>query len=52
MKEFEEAIDRVMAGERKTRHERAREAGDRLPRGAGALVAHILPNTDPVHRSA
>ncbi|MBE0446557.1 MAG: ATP-dependent zinc metalloprotease FtsH [Actinobacteria bacterium] len=52
MYELEESIDRVMAGpERKTRliseHEKAiiayHEAGH-------ALVAHSLPNTDPVHK--
>ncbi|OFW33619.1 MAG: cell division protein FtsH [Candidatus Aquicultor primus] len=52
MRELEESIDRVMAGpERKTRlisdHEKEiiayHEAGH-------ALVAHELPNTDPVHK--
>ena len=32
------------------RDERAREADDRVPRGGHALVAHVLPNTDPVHK--
>ena len=52
MKEIEEAIDRVMAGpERKTRVMSDREK--RLiayHEGGHALVAHVLPNTDPVHK--
>ncbi len=52
MDEIEEAIDRVMAGpERKTRVMNDREK--RLiayHEGGHALVAHVLPNTDPVHK--
>jgi cell division protease FtsH len=52
MKEIEEAIDRVMAGpERKTRVMDEQER--RLiayHEGGHALVAHVLPNTDEVHK--
>ncbi len=52
MKEIEEAVDRVMAGpERKSRvmdeEERRLIA---YHEGGHALVAHILPNTDEVHK--
>jgi len=52
MSEFEEAIDRVMAGpERKSRVMSERE---RLTiayhEGGHALVGHVLPNTDPIHK--
>ncbi|HYX79214.1 MAG TPA: ATP-dependent zinc metalloprotease FtsH [Actinomycetota bacterium] len=52
MKEIEEAIDRVMAGpERKTRVMSDREKRViAYHEGGHALVAHILPNTDPVHK--
>jgi cell division protease FtsH len=52
MKELEEAIDRVMAGpERKTRAMSEREKRMiAYHEGGHALVAHILPNTDPVHK--
>ncbi|HEU4355165.1 MAG TPA: ATP-dependent zinc metalloprotease FtsH [Actinomycetota bacterium] len=52
MKEIEEAIDRVMAGpERKTRAMSEREKRMiAYHEGGHALVAHILPNTDPVHK--
>ena len=52
MKEVEEAIDRVMAGpERKTRVMSEREKRMiAYHEGGHALVAHILPNTDPVHK--
>ena len=52
MKEVEEAIDRVMAGpERKTRVMSEREKRViAYHEGGHALVAHILPNTDPVHK--
>jgi cell division protease FtsH len=52
MKEIEEAIDRVMAGpERKTRVMSDREKRVIAYHEAGhALVAHVLPNTDPVHK--
>jgi len=52
MKEVEEAIDRVMAGpERKTRVMSDREKRViAYHEGGHALVAHILPNTDPVHK--
>jgi len=51
-KEIEEAIDRVMAGpERKTRVMSDREKRViAYHEGGHALVAHILPNTDPVHK--
>jgi len=51
-KEIEEAIDRVMAGpERKTRVMSEREKRViAYHEGGHALVAHILPNTDPVHK--
>jgi cell division protease FtsH len=52
MKEIEEAVDRVMAGpERKTRVMDEQER--RLiayHEGGHALVAHVLPNTDEVHK--
>ncbi len=52
MQEIEEAVDRVMAGpERKTRVMDEQER--RLiayHEGGHALVAHILPNTDEVHK--
>jgi cell division protease FtsH len=52
MQEIEEAVDRVMAGpERKTRvmdeEERRLIA---YHEGGHALVAHVLPNTDEVHK--
>ena len=52
MKEVEEAIDRVMAGpERKTRVMSEREKRIIAYHESGhALVAHVLPNTDPVHK--
>jgi cell division protease FtsH len=51
-KEVEEAIDRVLAGpERKTRVMSDREKRViAYHEGGHALVAHILPNTDPVHK--
>ncbi|MEW6058636.1 MAG: ATP-dependent zinc metalloprotease FtsH [Actinomycetota bacterium] len=51
-KELEEAIDRVMAGpERKSRVMNEREKRMIAYHEAGhALVAHVLPNTDPVHK--
>ncbi|HYF11354.1 MAG TPA: ATP-dependent zinc metalloprotease FtsH, partial [Actinomycetota bacterium] len=51
-KEVEEAIDRVLAGpERKTRVMSEREKRViAYHEGGHALVAHILPNTDPVHK--
>jgi cell division protease FtsH len=52
MKEIEEAVDRVMAGpERKSRV--MSEAERRLiayHEGGHAMVAHVLPNTDEVHK--
>ena len=52
MPEVEEAVDRVMAGpERKTRVMSEREK--RLiayHEGGHAMVAHVLPNTDEVHK--
>lgn len=52
MVELEEAIDRVMAGpERKTRLISDREKQVIAHHEAGhALVAHVLPHTDPVHK--
>ncbi|MGZ4114564.1 MAG: ATP-dependent zinc metalloprotease FtsH [Actinomycetota bacterium] len=52
MKEIEEAIDRVMAGpERKSRVMSEREKRViAYHEGGHALVAHVLPNTDPVHK--
>jgi cell division protease FtsH len=52
MWELEEAIDRVMAGpERKTRLISDREKRIIAYHEAGhALVAHVLPNADPVHK--
>jgi cell division protease FtsH len=52
MKEVEEAIDRVMAGpERKTRVMSDREKRVIAYHESGhALVGHVLPNTDPVHK--
>jgi cell division protease FtsH len=52
MAEVEEAIDRVMAGpERKTRLISDREKRIIAYHEAGhALVAHALPNSDPVHK--
>jgi cell division protease FtsH len=52
LKEVEEAIDRVMAGpERKTRVMSEREKRViAYHEGGHALVAHVLPNTDPVHK--
>lgn len=52
MEELEEAIDRVIAGpERKTKlisdHEKEVIA---YHESGHALVAHVLPNTDPVHK--
>jgi cell division protease FtsH len=51
-KEVEEAIDRVMAGpERKTRVMSDREKRViAYHEGGHALAAHVLPNTDPVHK--
>jgi cell division protease FtsH len=50
--EVEEAIDRVMAGpERKSRVMNEREKRMIAYHESGhALVAHVLPNTDPVHK--
>jgi len=52
MEELEEAIDRVIAGpERKTRLITDKEKEIIAHHEAGhALVSHILPNTDPVHK--
>jgi cell division protease FtsH len=52
MKEVEEAIDRVLAGpERKSRVMSEREKRIiAYHEGGHALVAHVLPNTDPVHK--
>ncbi len=52
MAEVEEAIDRVMAGpERKSRVMDEEEKRMIAFHEAGhALVAHVLPNTDPVHK--
>ena len=52
MTEFEEAIDRVMAGpERRTRLISEREKRIiAYHEGGHALVAHVLPNSDPVHK--
>jgi cell division protease FtsH len=52
MRELEEAIDRVMAGpERKTRLISEREKRIiAYHEGGHALVAHVLPNSDPVHK--
>ncbi|MEX0832388.1 MAG: ATP-dependent zinc metalloprotease FtsH [Actinomycetota bacterium] len=52
MAELEEAIDRVMAGpERRSRVMADREKKMIAYHEAGhALVAHVLPNTDPVHK--
>ncbi len=52
MKEVEEAIDRVLAGpERKSRVMNDREKRMIAYHESGhALVAHVLPNTDPVHK--
>jgi cell division protease FtsH len=52
MREVEEAIDRVMAGpERKSRVMSEREKRMiAYHEGGHALVAHVLPNTDPVHK--
>ncbi len=52
MYELEEAIDRVMAGpERKTRLISEREKRIiAYHEGGHALVAHVLPNSDPVHK--
>ncbi|MFM7718008.1 MAG: ATP-dependent zinc metalloprotease FtsH [Actinomycetota bacterium] len=52
MKEVEEAIDRVMAGpERKSKVFSDREKEMiAYHEGGHALVAHVLPNTDPVHK--
>ena len=52
MKECEEAIDRLLAGPER----RSRVMSDREKRiiayheGGHALVGHVLPNTDPIHR--
>src|SRR5258708_40368229 len=50
--QLEEAIDRVMAGpERKSRLISDREKRViAFHEGGHALVAHALPNTDPVHK--
>ncbi len=50
--ELEESIDRVIAGpERKSRRISAREKEITAYHEAGhALVAHLLPNSDPVHK--
>jgi cell division protease FtsH len=52
MSEFEEAIDRVMAGpERKSRVMSDREKLTiAYHEGGHALVGHVLPNTDPIHK--
>jgi cell division protease FtsH len=52
MRELEEAIDRVVAGpERRTRLISEREKRIIAYHEAGhALVAHVLPNSDPVHK--
>jgi cell division protease FtsH len=52
MKEVEEAIDRVMAGpERKSKVMSDREKRVIAYHESGhALAAHVLPNTDPVHK--
>ncbi|MDO8915039.1 MAG: ATP-dependent zinc metalloprotease FtsH [Coriobacteriia bacterium] len=52
MEELEEAIDRVMAGpERKTRLISEDEKRVIAYHEAGhALVGHVLPNTDPIHK--
>jgi cell division protease FtsH len=52
MKEFEESVDRVIAGpERKSRKISAREKEVIAYHEAGhALVAKMLPNADPVHK--
>jgi cell division protease FtsH len=52
MKEVEEAIDRVLAGpERKSRVMSDREKRViAYHEGGHALVGHVLPNTDPVHK--
>jgi cell division protease FtsH len=52
MRELEEAIDRVVAGpERRTRLISDREKRIIAYHEAGhALVAHVLPNSDPVHK--
>ncbi|MFQ5575133.1 MAG: ATP-dependent zinc metalloprotease FtsH, partial [Terriglobia bacterium] len=52
MEELEEAIDRVMAGpERKSRLISEKEKQViAYHEGGHALVAHALPNTDPVHK--
>lgn len=52
MSEFEESIDRVIAGpERKTRLISDKEKEIIAYHESGhALVAHVLPNTDPVHK--
>ena len=52
MEELEEAIDRVMSGpERKTRLISDEEKKVIAYHEAGhALVGHVLPNTDPVHK--
>ncbi len=52
LKEFEESVDRVIAGpERKSRRINPREKEITAYHEAGhALVARILPNADPVHK--
>jgi cell division protease FtsH len=52
MSAFEEAIDRVMAGpERKSRVMSEREKVTiAYHEGGHALVGHVLPNTDPIHK--
>ena len=52
MKDFEESIDRVIAGpERKSRRISAKEKEITAYHEAGhGLVARILPNADPVHK--
>src|SRR5437868_1183131 len=52
MRELEEAIDRVIAGpERKTRVMSDREKQViAYHEGGHALVGHVLPNADPVHK--
>jgi cell division protease FtsH len=52
MQEFEESIDRVIAGpERKSRRINAKEKEITAYHEAGhALVARMLPNADPVHK--
>jgi cell division protease FtsH len=52
MKEVEEAIDRVMAGPERKSHVMSEREKRVIAyhEGGHALVAHVLPNTDPVHK--